>query len=114
MSKVAHIHSSKQPKRPHHIPEWAEHRGFRTQVELADALGADKSVVSRWYAGTSPGVEYQERLAQLFQCDPEALFRLPEEDWLFRFFRERNKEERDRVIRILQNAFPAVKDGSIG
>jgi len=114
MSEVTRIHAGKQPRRPHHIQEWAEHRGYRTQVELADALGADKSVVSRWYTGTSPGQDYQERLAELFQCDPEALFRLPEEDWLFRFFREKNREERERAIRILQNAFPEEKNGSDG
>lgn len=114
MSEVTRIYAGKQPRRPHRIQEWAEHRGYHSQADLAEALGADKSVVSRWYAGTSPGADYQERLAELFQCDPEALFRLPEEDWLFRFFREKNLEERERAIRILQNAFPEEKNGSEG
>jgi hypothetical protein len=36
------IHASKQPRRPHYIPEWAEKRGL-TQAGLSRELGADKS-----------------------------------------------------------------------
>lgn len=110
MSDVPSIHKSKQPRRPHCVPEWAEHRGFRTQAELAKALGVDKSVVSRWYKDSSPGIEHQERLADLFCLDDrEQLFRKPEDDWLARFFRERSAEEKDRARKMLEAAFPEGK-----
>ncbi len=64
MSEITSIHKSKQPRRPHYIAEWAELRGL-TQADLARELGADKSVVSRWFNGTSPSQEWQERLAEL-------------------------------------------------
>lgn len=102
----AQIHKGKQPNRPHFIKEWAEHRGFTRQVDLATELGADKSVVSRWYKGTSPTEDWQNRLAALFQCEPESLFRHPDDDWFARFFRNRQREELDRMRRMLEAAFP--------
>jgi hypothetical protein len=106
MSKVTHIHKSKQPKRPHFIEEWAIHRGFAHQSELASELDADKSVVSRWYAGTTPGTEWQERLAALFDCEPESLFRHPDDDWLARFLKGRERDEIERIKKTLESAFP--------
>lgn len=115
MPKVTSIHKSKQPRRPHYIPEWAAHRGFETQAELAKALEIDKSVVSRWYNGASPGLEHQERLADLFSLeDREQLFRRPEDDWLARFFRDRTAEEKERARKVLEAAFPPKKPASNG
>lgn len=99
------IHATKQPRRPHHIVDWAEKFGFK-QVEIADQLGADKSVVSKWFSGTTPGVEYQEKLAALFHTDREGLFRHPDDDWLAKFFRDRTAEEIDRIKSTLETAFP--------
>ncbi|MDX3927653.1 MAG: helix-turn-helix domain-containing protein [Shinella sp.] len=76
--EISTIRCSKQPRRPHYIAEWAEAQEL-TQADLARELGADKSVVSRWFNGTTPGVEWQERLAALFHCEPESLFRHPDE-----------------------------------
>lgn len=106
MPNVVRIRPQKQPRRPHYIPEWAEHRGFKTQVELAEELGIDKSTVSRWYNGSSPGIKHQEALAELFNCDPESLFRHPDDDWLARFFKERSREEVQRAKVMLEMAFP--------
>lgn len=106
MENVTRIHRSKQPRRPHYIKEWAEHRGYAHQSDLAAEIGADKSVVSRWYGGTTPGLEWQEKLAALFDCEPESLFRHPDDDWLARFLQGRDREEVERIKRTLENAFP--------
>lgn len=105
---------TKQPKRPHFIQEWAEHRGYRSQTELADALEADKSVVNRWYKGGSPGVEWQEKLADLFVCEPESIFRHPDDDWIARFFRDRKEDEVARIKAMLEAAFPPKSTGTNG
>jgi transcriptional regulator with XRE-family HTH domain len=106
MENVTHIHRGKQPNRPHFIKEWAEHRGFAHQNELAVAIGGDKSLVSRWLSGASPTQRYQEKLAELFACDREALFRHPDDDWVARFLRNRSQEERRRMMQMLEAAFP--------
>ena len=106
MVNVIRIHADKQPNRPHYIPEWAEHRGFVTQAELAEELNVDKSVVSRWYSGGSPGKRHQVALAELFQCERESLFRHPDDDWLTRFFRDKTREEVQRAKTLLEAAFP--------
>lgn len=113
MTQITRIHKSRQPNRPHFIPEWAEARGFKSQTQLADALNADKSVVSRWYRGTSPTTDYQKKLSALFHCDEEALFRHPDDDWITRFFRDRKREEIEKIKQMLEIAFPR-KDGTHG
>ena len=113
MTDVTKIHKSKQPRRPHFIQEWAELRGL-SQSDLARELGADKSVISRWFNGTTPGVEWQERLSDLFHCEPESLFRHPDDDWLSKFFRDRSREELDRMKLMLEAAFPRKKSGTDG
>lgn len=106
MSEVTRIHKSKQPRRPHYVAEWAEARGYKNQAELIEASGADKSTVSRWYSGSSPSVEWQEKLADLFKCEPESLFRHPDDDWFARFFADREREEIERMKTALEASFP--------
>lgn len=108
---VARIHTSKQPRRPHHVEAWAETRGL-SQADLAREIGADKGLVSRWYNGTTPGVEWQKKLAAFFHIEPESLFRHPDDDWLSRFFRGRSKAEIERIKQTLETAFP--RDGTRG
>lgn len=105
---VDRIHKGKQPRRPHYIKDWAEKRGFARPVDLATALEADKSLISRWYSGTTPGEEWQQALAEFFGYpgEPEIIFRHPDEDWFARFFRERSIEEIKRAKQMLQAAFP--------
>ncbi len=108
MPEAARIHASKQPRRPHYIPEWAKKRHL-TQAKLASELGADKSVVSRWFKGTSPGSEWQHKLAVLFKCEPEALFRHPDDDWFRRLFERHSEEEIERIKALIEAAFPDRK-----
>ena len=85
-----------------------------SQADLARELGADKSVVSRWYSGTAPGLEWQERLASLFFNDPtdtESLFRHPDNDWMARFFQGRSMDEVERIKATLETAFPKRSSG---
>lgn len=105
MPNTVKIHQTKQPRRPHFIVEWAELRGLK-QADLVEALGADKSVVSRWFSGTSPGVEWQEKLAAFFGTDPDGIFRHPDDDWMTRFLRGRKREEVERIKTTLEAAFP--------
>lgn len=95
----------KQPRRPHFIDVWATSRGL-SQADLARQLNADKSIVSRWYSGTSPGDDWQKRLAEFFGCEPEALFRHPDEEWLRQFFAGRSEAEVEHIKRSLEVLFP--------
>lgn len=112
MNKDSRIHALKQPRRPHFIKEWAERRNL-SQADLARELGADKSLVSRWFNGSTPGVDWQERLSALFHCDPDALFRHPNDDWMRRFFDGRSDEEIEHIRRSLEITFPK-KTGTSG
>jgi hypothetical protein len=105
---VARIHKGKQPRRPHFVKEWAEKRGYKRPVDLAIALEADKSLISRWYNGSTPGEDWQAALAEFFGYpdEPEIIFRHPDEDWFARFFRGRAQDEVDRMKQMLQAAFP--------
>jgi transcriptional regulator with XRE-family HTH domain len=105
MSNVTRIYASRQPRRPHFIPEWAEKRGL-TQADLARELDVDKSLVSRWYAGSSPSEKSQAALAALFHCEPGAIFNHPDEDWITRFFRSRTMAEIERAKQALEIMFP--------
>ena len=109
MVKVTPIYKGRQPRRPHFIEEWATARGYN-QADLARELDADKSVVSRWFSGTTPGVEWQERLAALFHCEPEALFRHPDDDWLAKFFEGRSRAEIEKMKQVLELTFPKKQD----
>ncbi len=121
MPKVTKIYASRQPNRPHYIREWAEKRQL-TQADLARELDSDKSLVSRWYAGTSPTKDYQVRLAGLFSVEPEDLFRPPGETWLSRklqphkeleaFLRDSTDKELEKLEQLIQLTF--AKEGTNG
>jgi transcriptional regulator with XRE-family HTH domain len=115
MSNVVKIHASKQPRRPHFIPQWTAKNGM-SQADLARKLEANKGVVSRWFSGASPGIVWQKRLADLFKIEAEALFREPEDDRINRLFTKRKAlktlltsrtdHELDRIEKMLEAAFP--------
>lgn len=102
---VVRIHTQKQPRRPHFIQAWMDKRGVKA-AELARELDVDKSLVSRWLKGSSPSVPHQEKLAAFFHCEPESIFRHPDDDWLARFFRNRPDEEIERIKAMLEMTFP--------
>lgn len=110
---LARIHQNKQPIRRHYINEWLEERGM-SAVELLDALndqrhlaGVDKSQVYRWLKGQLPQSNMQERIAAVFQVEPDALLRHPADDWIARKLRGRSKEEVDRLRQMIELAFPS-------
>jgi transcriptional regulator with XRE-family HTH domain len=96
---------AKQPNRPHFIEQWAVRRAV-SMAELARAIGADKSLVTRWYKGSSPTRPYQVKLAEFFGCSIEALFRDPDEDWIQGVLAGRTQGERARIRTMLEAAFP--------
>ncbi|MDW9780938.1 XRE family transcriptional regulator [Sinorhizobium meliloti] len=104
MSNIEQIHADKTPVRIHYIPEWAERRNL-SQADVVREIGADKSLVSRWFAGTLPKDEYLEKLAGLFGTDVHGLFRHPDDDWLTRFFRDKTEEQKERAIEMLRLFF---------
>ena len=108
---MAEAARKRQPKRPHFIPEWAKKTGYEDQAELVEALDADKSVVSRWYSGASPGEDWQLKLCALFGYPnhPEIIFQHPDTVWFSDFFRGREEHEIDRMKKMLEAAFPPDK-----
>ncbi len=108
MSNIARIHQGKTPQRLHFIPEWAEYRGMK-QADIVKGIGADKGLVSKWFAGTVPSDKWIEPLAEALKTDPSGLFRHPDDDWLARFFRQRSADERERAITMLEAAFPDIR-----
>jgi transcriptional regulator with XRE-family HTH domain len=75
------------------------------QSDIAKELGIDKSVVSRWFHGSTPSAPHQEALASLFSIDPESLFRDPDDDWISRFLRDKSPSDRKRAIQMLEVMF---------
>jgi transcriptional regulator with XRE-family HTH domain len=106
MSNITTIHQGKENKRIHYIVEWAEKRQL-TQADIVREIGADKSLVSRWFSGTNPGKEWRPRLEALLDAGEGGLYRHPDDDWLARFFRERSEEEKRKAIELLEMFFRA-------
>lgn len=105
MKKVARIHQGKQPIRRHFIKEWMEARDM-TPADLVSQLDIEKSQVYRWLKGQLPHPDMQERLGALFEIDPEALLRDPDDDWIRRFFQGRDLEEKERIKQAMELAWP--------
>jgi hypothetical protein len=106
MAKLHRLPTSEPYGFRHFMGEWAERAELR-QVDLAEITGADKSVVSRWFAGMRPKDEYLALIAKAVKA-PEiaSLFRHPDDDWIARYMRDRTEDERRRMIQMLEAAFP--------
>lgn len=75
------------------------------QTDIASEIDADKSLISRWFKGTIPSPEWQEKLAALFEIDVAGLFRHPDDDWLSKFFKDRTDEQKEKAIQMLKLMF---------
>lgn len=111
---LATIYGKRQPRRPHYLREWVERREFETDAAFAEAVGADKSVVSRWLDEdnpSTPGPEWQLKLGIFFgdQDDPADIFRHPDDDWIAKFFRDRRPEEIEHIKKSMETTFPPEK-----
>lgn len=109
------IHARRQPKRPHYLRDWLNRRGFKTDSEFADEIGADKSVVSRWLDEddpTTPGKDWQIKLGVFFgsEDDPADIFRHPDDDWFAKFFQTRSDDQIKRAREMLEIGFPPDQD----
>lgn len=115
MNNIKSIHSAKPPIRLHFIPEWTKKLNL-SQADICRMVGADKSLVSRWFDETVPRQEYLEKLADLFGTDVHGLFRHPDDDWISKFFRDKTEEEKHRAIDMLRLMFkePAKKTRTTG
>lgn len=72
-----------------------------------DLPRVDKSQVYRWIKGQLPQAPMQQRLAQALELnEPEDLLRQPEDDWFVQFYMHRSAEERARLRKMLEAAFP--------
>ena len=105
MAQRTVIHAGKTPPRIHFISEWAERRQL-SQADIVREVGADKSTVSRWFAGALPTEKYLEPLAGLFGTEVNGLFRHPDDDWMMRFLQNRSIDELNRIRQVLSSAFP--------
>lgn len=90
----------KQQECSHHSADGADSRGL-TQADFTRELDADKSVVSRWFAGATPCEKYQQKLADLFGCSRESLSQHPEDGWHSGFSAHRDRDEIERIKRRL-------------
>jgi hypothetical protein len=96
-----------------------ERRHIVSQTELADAVSADKSLVSRWLdpdKPTTPSKLYVDRLNAFFggEGDPVDIFRHPDDDWFRQFFKDRAMDEIDRMKAMLEAGFPRQTRSSKG
>lgn len=88
-----------------------DRKGVRSQTELAEAVDADKSLVSRWLdpdKPTTPSKLYSTRLNAFFggAGRPVDIFRHPDDDWARQFFEGRDLDEIDRMKAMLEAGFP--------
>jgi hypothetical protein len=113
------LYSGRESRRRHYIAEWMERRHIVSQTELADAISADKSLVSRWLdpeKPTTPSKLYVDRLNAFFggEGDPVDIFRHPDDDWFRQFFKDREMDEIDRMKAMLEAGFPRQARSSKG
>lgn len=88
----------------HFIEEWSERRGLK-RADIARELGADPSLVSRWFAGNIPSEKWLQPLADLLQVDRSSLFRDPDDDWIARLFRDKTEQQKEAAIEMLRIFF---------
>lgn len=85
--------------------EWAEKRGM-SQADISESLDINKATVSKWFAGALPSEANLPRIAAMFGVEIDELFRMPSDNWLHNFIKDRSEEERDRIKIALEASFP--------
>ncbi len=109
-----------RPKKPdhskgfrlHYIPEWAAKRKM-DQAKISRELDINKGTVSKWFKGALPSEANLPRIAALFTCEIDELFRMPGDNWLATLLRGRSEDEQKRMKKTLEAAFPP-KTGTDG
>lgn len=109
----AKIYGGRQPRRPHYLAILMERYGV-TRPELIEAIGVDKSLISRWLdedKPSTPSPEWADKLGEFFGKghDPVDIFADPNVDWIARLLRGHSQRDIDRAKAILEAALPAVK-----
>ena len=127
MSKLARIHTGKQPFRRHFLKEWLDVRGMGP-MDLLNALNEaasmdtpliDKSQVYRWMKGQLPHPPTQIRIAAALELvdpetgdpDPERLQHHPDSDWFIRITHGRPREDIERIKQMIELAMPKRTGG---
>lgn len=112
MKEIEFTEPNRQPSRPHFIAAWLIMADAQPR-ELMHFTGADKSLVSRWFNGTSPSKKYQIKIVEflrmklhLASLEPDAIFRDPNLEWIAQFVRGRDVDEMKRIRSTLETAFP--------
>lgn len=117
METITTIHQGKEPPRTHYIPEWAAKIGVK-QKDIVLALGIDKSVVNKWFNERRlPRPDTLVKLAEMFGFegnDVSPFFRHPDDDWIAVFFRNRSRDELERMKKMLEAAFPIDRQAHRG
>ena len=99
-------------RRIHFIKEWIAHRHLK-QADVVKSLGVNKGTVSKWCSGELPSEDSLLALSDLLHVEPHELFKDPTEDWIARLLRGRPKDEVDRIVSVIETAFP-LKNGTTG
>jgi hypothetical protein len=110
-SQLARIYENRQPRRPHYLAQLMERHGV-TRAELIEAIGVDKSLLSRWLdekKPSTPSPDWSRALGEFFGKghDPVDIFANPDVDWLSRLLQDRSADELERIKAMIEAAFPA-------
>jgi hypothetical protein len=97
----------KQPRRPHYLADWLKVREM-TRVQFIEKVQADKGHVSKWMKGTTPGLEWQPKIAAVLDIDPADIFSDPNDVWFRQFLRGRPDDEVQRIKTTLEAGFPRI------
>jgi transcriptional regulator with XRE-family HTH domain len=110
---LATIYANRQPRRPHYLLQLMERYNV-TRADIVEAIGVDKSQLSRWLDETRPSTpspEWARKLGEFFGKghDPVDIFTDPDVDWLSRLLRDRSPDEKERIKAMIEAAFPAKR-----